>query len=149
MKRNILVTGGAGFIGCALVARLCEDPTNFVVVVDNLLTGHRDNLPNPAKKNLVFIKEDINNIKEVSDIFARYSFEYVFHYAAIVGVQRTLSNPILVLEDIDGLRNIMSLAKNTISDLEFVKSMTFLASSRIDISISLPMFTTSFTYLSS
>ncbi len=112
MKRNILVTGGAGFIGSALVHRLTEDKSNFVVVVDNLLTGHQENLPN-SRKNLVFIKEDVNNIKEISDIFARYNFEYVFHYAAIVGVQRTLANPILVLNDITGLRNIMSLSKNT------------------------------------
>jgi UDP-glucose 4-epimerase len=113
MKRNILVTGGAGFIGSALVLKLIEDSSNFVVVVDNLLTGHQENIPYATKSNLVFIKEDVNNIKEISDIFARYSFDYVFHYAAIVGVQRTLANPILVLNDIIGLRNIMSLSKNT------------------------------------
>lgn len=113
MKRNILVTGGAGFIGSALVHKLTDDKFNFVVVVDNLLTGHQDNLPLASRKNLVFIKEDINNIKEISDIFARYNFDYVFHYAAIVGVQRTLANPILVLDDITGLKNILSLSKNT------------------------------------
>ena len=84
-----------------------------IVVVDNLLTGHQENLPIGSKKNLTFIKEDVNNIKEISDIFARYNFDYVFHYAAIVGVQRTLANPILVLNDIVGLKNIMSLSKNT------------------------------------
>lgn len=113
MKRNILVTGGAGFIGSALVWKLTEDQSNFVVVVDNLLTGHQDNIPIATRKNIIFIKEDINNIKEISDIFARYSFDYVFHYAAIVGVQRTLANPILVLNDIIGIRNILSLSKNT------------------------------------
>jgi UDP-glucose 4-epimerase len=113
MKRNILVTGGAGFVGSALVSKLTEDKSNFVVVVDNLLTGHQDNIPLASRKNLLFIKEDVNNIKEISDIFARYSFDYVFHYAAIVGVQRTLANPILVMNDIVGLRNIMSLSKNT------------------------------------
>lgn len=113
MKRSILVTGGAGFIGSALTTKLCEDQSNQVVVVDNLLTGHQDNLPLTAKKNLIFIKEDVNNIKEISDIFARYKFNYVFHYAALVGVQRTLANPIQVLNDITGLRNIMGLSKNT------------------------------------
>lgn len=112
MKKNILVTGGAGFIGSALVAKLAEDNNNTIVVVDNLLTGHQDNVPT-GRENVIFIKEDVNNIKEISDIFARYSFEYVFHYAAIVGVQRTLANPILVLNDITGLRNILSLSKNT------------------------------------
>lgn len=112
-KTNILVTGGAGFIGSATANKLAENPQNLVVVVDSLLTGHQDNLALAAQKNLVFIKEDVNNIKEVSDIFARYSFDYVFHYAALVGVQRTLANPILVLNDIVGLKNIMSLSKNT------------------------------------
>ena len=126
MKRNILVTGGAGFIGSALVIKLLNDPANHVVVVDNLLTGHQENLPIGGKKNLTFIKEDVNNIKEISDIFARYNFDYVFHYAAIVGVQRTLANPIMVLNDIVGLKNIMSLSKNT-----GVKRVFFSSSSEV------------------
>ena len=42
-----------------------------------------------------------------------YSFDYVFHYAAIVGVQRTLENPTIVLSDIQGIKNILDLSKNT------------------------------------
>jgi UDP-glucose 4-epimerase len=42
-----------------------------------------------------------------------YKFDYVFHYAAVVGVQRTLDNPVMVLEDIDGIKNILNLSKNT------------------------------------
>ncbi|MEQ8323666.1 MAG: NAD-dependent epimerase/dehydratase family protein [Vicingaceae bacterium] len=126
-KTNILVTGGAGFIGSATALKLSENSSNLVVVIDNLLTGHVDNLAaGKTRKNLVFIKEDVNNVKEVSDIFARYSFDYVFHYAAIVGVQRTLANPILVLNDISGLKNIMSLSKNT-----GVKRIFFSSSSEV------------------
>ncbi len=110
---NILITGGAGFIGSALAAKLASNRENQIVVVDNLLTGQRDNLLPSLHDNIVFIREDVNSIKEMSDIFGRYSFDYVFHYAALVGVQRTLANPIMVLDDIKGLRNIMSLAKNT------------------------------------
>ena len=95
--------------------------------MDNLLTGHQDNLSaGRNRKNLVLIREDVNNIKEISDIFARYNFDYIFHYAAIVGVQRTLANPILVLNDITGLKNIMSLAKNT-----GVKRVFFSSSSEV------------------
>ena len=43
----------------------------------------------------------------------RFGFDYVFHYAAVVGVKRTTENPALVLKDIDGIRNILDLCKNT------------------------------------
>jgi UDP-glucose 4-epimerase len=42
-----------------------------------------------------------------------HRFDYVFHYAAVVGVKRTLSNPSLVLEDLQGIKNILNLSKNT------------------------------------
>jgi UDP-glucose 4-epimerase len=42
-----------------------------------------------------------------------YQFDYVFHYAAMVGVQRTLDNPIAVLKDIEGIKHVLSLSKNT------------------------------------
>jgi len=42
-----------------------------------------------------------------------YKFDYVFHYAAVVGVQRTLENPLLVLKDLEGIKNILETAKNT------------------------------------
>ena len=40
-------------------------------------------------------------------------FDYVFHYAALVGVQRTLKHPVRVLQDLDGIKNILNLSKNT------------------------------------
>ncbi len=46
-------------------------------------------------------------------IMVAYRFDYVFHYAAVVGVQRTLKNPVMVLEDIHGIRNVLNAAKNT------------------------------------
>ena len=42
-----------------------------------------------------------------------FRFDYVFHYAALVGVKRTLNNPIAVLRDIEGIKNVLSLSKNT------------------------------------
>ena len=42
-----------------------------------------------------------------------YAFDYVFHYAAVVGVQRTLAHPVMVLNDIQGIQNILKLSKNT------------------------------------
>ena len=42
-----------------------------------------------------------------------HAFDYVFHYGAVVGVQRTLSNPKMVLDDIEGIKNVLNLSKNT------------------------------------
>jgi UDP-glucose 4-epimerase len=42
-----------------------------------------------------------------------HRFDYVFHYAAVVGVRRTLDNPVMVLQDIQGIKNILDLSKNT------------------------------------
>ncbi|GAB4300051.1 MAG: NAD-dependent epimerase/dehydratase family protein [Marinilabiliales bacterium] len=112
IKTKILVTGGAGFIGSALVEKLLEKKENEIVVVDNLLTGNIKKLP-PASNRLRFIRCDVNNFNEISQIMMSFKFDYVFHYAAIVGVQRTLQHPIYVLNDINGIKNILELSKNT------------------------------------
>jgi nucleoside-diphosphate-sugar epimerase len=111
--RKILVTGGAGFIASCLAERLIENPDNYVVIIDNLLTGHKDNLPSDKKKNWTFIRCDANILPDISQVMVSYKFDYVFHYAAVVGVKRTLNNPVKVLEDIEGIRNILNLSKNT------------------------------------
>ncbi|MFK5957868.1 MAG: NAD-dependent epimerase/dehydratase family protein [Lutibacter sp.] len=108
---NILVTGGAGNIGSSLVKRLSENRENTIIVVDNLLTGSTAKLP--TKENIIFIKGNVNNYNDISAIFHTFHFEYVFHFAAVVGVQRTLNNPLWVLEDIKGFENILNLSKNT------------------------------------
>jgi UDP-glucose 4-epimerase len=111
--QKILITGGAGFIGSALSSRLIQDPENYVVIVDSLLTGSRDRLPSAKLKNWHFIKADVNRFDDISPIMVSYRFDYVFHYAAVVGVQRTLQHPVMVLDDIKGIRNILDLSKNT------------------------------------
>jgi UDP-glucose 4-epimerase len=109
---RILVTGGAGFIASELAIRLAADPANEVVVVDNLLTGDVAKLPAVMPPNMHFIKCDVNRFEDISCVFYAYRFQYVFHYAAVVGVKRTTDNPVMVLRDIDGIRNILDLSKN-------------------------------------
>ncbi|GAA4845812.1 NAD-dependent epimerase/dehydratase family protein [Algivirga pacifica] len=109
--RKILITGGAGFIPSSLASRLLENPENYVVLMDNLLTGDLRNVP--QHPNCKFIKGDVNNHQDVAAIMTSYGFDYVFHYAAVVGVKRTLENPVMVLNDIVGIENVLSLSKNT------------------------------------
>jgi len=121
---NLLVTGGAGFIGSSLVNQLCKSDKYFVVVVDNLLTGDLERLE--KSPNLKFIKADVNMLNDIATIFYSHHFDYVFHYAAVVGVKRTLNHPVMVLEDISGMRNILDLSKNT-----GVKRVFFSSSSEV------------------
>ena len=109
--KNILITGGAGNVASALALKLAADSNNFIVIVDNLSTGSLTKIPKLS--NVKFIKADVNIYNDIVPVFGRYNFDYVFHYAAMVGVKRTLENPISVLEDIEGIKNILSLSKNS------------------------------------
>jgi len=110
--RKILITGGAGNVGSALTEKLLEDKSTFVTVVDDLSTGSISKL-DLTKTNLQFIKANSNIRQEMTEIMLSGRFDYVFHYAALVGVKRTQENPIKVLDDIDGIKNILNLSKNT------------------------------------
>src|SRR5256885_1332031 len=112
MKRKILITGGAGFIGSSLAERLARDPDNYIVIVDNLLTGSASKVPKSVHQNIKFIKGNANDVMDIASIFHAYRFDYVFHYAAVVGVKRTLANPVVVLNDITGINHILNLSKN-------------------------------------
>lgn len=123
---KILITGGAGFIGSSIADALTQSNDNEIVILDNLLTGRKDNLPNKEDGNWRFIKCNINSYNDLQPIMVSNNFDYVFHYAAVVGVQRTLESPIMVLEDIDGIKNILHLSKNT-----GVKRVYFASSSEV------------------
>ena len=122
---SILVTGGAGNIGSAMVRALIKRADTEVIVADNLLTGNIRKI-NLDADNLTFIKCDVNDFSDISALFYRYRFTHVFHFAAVVGVERTLTNPLLVLRDITGIENILRLCKNT-----GVKHVYFSSSSEV------------------
>ena len=109
---RVLVTGGAGFIGSELVIKLAH-AGHQVVAVDDLTTGDLGKLPLDELPGAHFIKCDVNRFEDISSVFYAHRPEYVFHYAAVVGVKRTIENPVMVLRDVDGIRNILDLSKNT------------------------------------
>lgn len=121
---KILVTGGAGFIGSAIVVELAKNKNNLLVIVDNLLTGDTKRIP--KQENIRFINADVNDFADISSVFYSFSFDYVFHYAAVVGVKRTLENPIMVLDDLKGMRNVLDLCRKT-----GVKRIFFSSSSEV------------------
>ncbi len=123
--RKILVTGGAGNVGSALLKKLLQNDQNRVVVADNLSTGEKEKLP-PRSDSWSFVHCDVNNYKAISELMLANKFDYVFHYAALVGVKRTQQHPIQVLKDIDGIKYILELSKNT-----GVKRVFFSSSSEV------------------
>lgn len=112
MSQSILVTGGAGNIGSALTRALIKLPQTQVIVADNLSTGSLTKVRIDAG-NLTVVKADVNDFNDIASLFFRFHFTHVFHLAAVVGVERTLSSPLLVLRDIRGIENVLQLSKNT------------------------------------
>ncbi|MCX7728399.1 MAG: NAD-dependent epimerase/dehydratase family protein [Bacteroidia bacterium] len=111
MKTNILITGGAGNIGSSLARKLSENPSYHIVIADNLSTGSMSKVPVSAHHNVHFIKADCNNYQDIANVFYQYHFDYVFHFAAVVGVKRTQENPLKVLNDIKGIEYVLQLSK--------------------------------------
>lgn len=117
---EILITGGAGNIGSALSAFLVKKGYS-VVVVDNLSTGKAENLKRVEITE--FYKVNVNDKGALTKVFDAHQFKYVFHYAAVVGVQRTLDNPLDVFDDIKGIENILDLSKaNSVERLFYASS---------------------------
>ncbi len=88
-NKNILITGGAGFIGSHIADTLIND--NEVTIVDNLSTGNIKNLKYPNHENLNFIEADICNT-DLNDVTS--GIDYIFHLAAMASVPLSVENPI-------------------------------------------------------
>lgn len=92
-----LVTGGAGFIGSHLTDRLLAQGRQ-VVVVDNLSTGRRSNLPE-SHEGLTFIESDLGDlIESLGDSGDLGAFDEIYHLAAAVGVQLVMDKPAEAIE---------------------------------------------------
>lgn len=106
--KNFLVTGGAGFIGSALVRALLKKGASRVTVVDNLLTGHERNL-DEVRGNVDFRNVDIRDFDALRG--AMEGAEIVFHEAAIPSVPRSINDPAPSHEvNVNGTFNVLRAA---------------------------------------
>lgn len=104
---NVLVTGGAGFIGSNLVKELLKTNNN-VTVLDNLSSGHLSNLE--GYLGLKIIEGDVRNVNDVE--LAMQGVEVVFHLAASVGNKRSIDFPITDAEiNVLGTLNVLEAAR--------------------------------------
>lgn len=86
--KNILLTGGAGYIG-SHVANFLLDKGCKVTIIDNLITGNKKLVPKKSKLHVC----DIADIKKVNKIFEQNNFEIVMHFAGLIKVEESVKNP--------------------------------------------------------
>ncbi|EAV39669.1 UDP-glucose 4-epimerase [Oenococcus oeni ATCC BAA-1163] len=94
MKMNVLVTGGAGYIGSHTVDRLLAHGDR-VSVVDNLWTGHRQAVPDQAK----FYEADVRDKTALKKIFDENDFDAVVHFAALTQVGESMKKPLFYFDN--------------------------------------------------
>ena len=98
MRKNVLITGGAGFIGSHVVRRFVLQYPDYHIFNLDVLTyaGNLENLKDiQSYKNYTFLKGDISDQQFISLIFKKYKFDSVIHLAAESHVDRSISEPLL------------------------------------------------------
>ena len=118
VKRSILLTGGAGFIGSHLASRLLGEGTWDVTIVDDLNDFYS---PDVKRANLAslesvgdhkFVEADIRDVEAMRSVFADQKFDCIAHLAARAGVRPSLLEPRLYVEtNINGTSNLLELAR--------------------------------------
>lgn len=114
--KTYLVTGGAGFIGSNFVIYMLDKYEDVKIVNLDALTyaGNLENLKSIEKNpNHIFVKGDICDADLVSDLFKKYSFDYVVNFAAESHVDRSIKEPeIFAKTNVMGTVNLLNCTKN-------------------------------------
>jgi dTDP-glucose 4,6-dehydratase len=122
MKRNILITGGAGFIGCHVVKLFVEKYPDYNIINLDCLTyaGNLENLREiETSPNYFFEKVNLLDVPELEAVFAKHAVTDVIHLAAESHVDRSISDPLaFVKTNVIGTVNLLNVAKAYWGDLE-------------------------------
>ena len=115
--RNILVTGGAGFIGSHLVRLLVNKYPEYHIINMDVLTyaGNLENLKDiEAEENYSFVKCDICDVKRVTEVFQEYTIDSVIHLAAESHVDRSIEDPFTFAQtNVMGTLSLLQVAKES------------------------------------
>lgn len=138
---NILITGGAGFIGSTLVDKLLEDKSNRIIVVDsftdfyNSATKQENISNNYNNPNYTICRCDVEDKDSLRNIFANNEIDCVVHLAARAGVRPSISNPDLYFKtNVLGTINILELMKDFgIKKMVFASSSSVYGNSKADV----------------
>ncbi len=128
-QKNILVTGGAGFIGSHVIRHFINKYPAYRIVNFDKLTyaGNLANLKDiDTKENYVFVKGDINDVENINKTFSQFNIHSVIHLAAESHVDRSISNPIeFVMTNVIGTANLLSAAKTFWKDTAQGKNLFY------------------------
>ena len=116
MRKTILITGGAGFIGSHVLRLFVNKYPDYKIINLDKLTyaGNLENLRDIENMdNYIFEKGDIVDQGYVNDLFAKYNFDGVIHLAAESHVDRSITNPMeFIMTNVVGTVNLLNAAKN-------------------------------------